>query len=39
MIVEFQEVSLNELQEVEGGCLGLVVAAIAIGAALLLSHD
>ena len=27
------------LESVEGGCLGLVVAAIAIGCALCLAHD
>jgi lactobin A/cerein 7B family class IIb bacteriocin len=37
--MELQTVSEHELESVEGGCLGLVVAAIAIGCALCLAHD
>jgi lactobin A/cerein 7B family class IIb bacteriocin len=37
--MNLQPVSLSELEEVDGGCIPLVVVAIAVACAVLLSHD
>jgi lactobin A/cerein 7B family class IIb bacteriocin len=39
MIMNLQPVSPSELEEVDGGCIPLAIAVIAVACAVLLSHD